>query len=88
MSAAGVTDIVHIMYSKSASTNVKDISVNVANLEKACAAVPAPTRCHLVNTDDAIKNDLAIDGIHPVEGANTRVAKVVAELMASEGMRR
>jgi hypothetical protein len=88
MSAAGVTDIVHVMDSKSASKDVKDIGVNVANLEKACAAVPAPTRCRLVNTDDASKNDLAFDGIHPIAAANDRVAKVLVDLMASEGMRR
>jgi len=82
MSAAGVTDIVHVMDSKSASKDVKDIGVNVANLEKACAAVPAPTRCRLVNTDDASKNDLAFDGIHPIAAANDRVAKVLVDLMA------
>jgi lysophospholipase L1-like esterase len=89
MATAGVQDIVYILYSKSANTGrLKDIESNNAALKVLCDAVPLPTRCFTLNTDDLIKNDLAIDGIHPVAAANARVAKAVFDLMTSKGMRR
>jgi hypothetical protein len=88
LSSSGVKDIVHVTYS-SAAGSVKDFDKNVADLEAACAAVPAPTRCHLVKSTPLVaKSDLAIDGIHPLKSANDRIASTISALMSAAGMRR
>jgi hypothetical protein len=45
-------------------------------------------RCHSVDSTDAVMKQIAGDGIHPLQAANDRLAKVVYDLMTSEGMRR
>ena len=45
-------------------------------------------RCHSVNSTSAVMHQIAGDNIHPLAAANTRLAKVVYDLMTSEGMRR
>jgi hypothetical protein len=88
LSASGVKDIVHVTYS-SAAGSVKDFDKNVDDLAAACAAVPAPTRCHLVKSTPLVaKSDLAIDGIHPLKSANDRIASTISALMGAAGMRR
>jgi hypothetical protein len=88
LSSSGVKDIVHVTYS-SAAGSVKDFDKNVADLEAACAAVPAPARCHLVKSTALVaKSDLAIDGIHPLKSANDRIATTISALMTAAGMRR
>lgn len=90
MAAAGVTDIVHIMYAKVAGDGVKEGEANAASLKQLCDNVPAPARCHLFFTDAYVKtkSDLVIDGIHPSAASNTNMAKALVEFMAKEGMRR
>jgi hypothetical protein len=41
-----------------------------------------------VDSTAAVMKQIAGDGIHPLQAANTRLAKVVYDLMTSEGMRR
>jgi lysophospholipase L1-like esterase len=88
MAAAGVQDIVHVLYANSAGDGLKDADANNMGLQKLCDAVPAPTRCHLVGTDDLVMNSIAIDGIHPTTAANDRMAKAIYQLMEKERMRR
>lgn len=88
MAAAGVQDIVQVMYAKSADDGLKDADENAMGLQKLCEEVPAPTRCHLVDTDDLVMNSIALDGIHPTSAANDRMAKAIYTLMESEHMRR
>jgi lysophospholipase L1-like esterase len=89
MSKDGVMDVVHIMYSSSAGNPLKDREANNKALADACAAVPLPMRCHLLNTDTLIqKADIRSDGIHPTSAGYDKIGKAVFELMVKEGMRR
>lgn len=89
MAAAGVKDIIHIAYAKSAGAGFKDAEENAKNLAALCAAVPAPTRCRIVNTDALVgARGIAIDGIHPTQAANDRIATAVYELMEAEHIAR
>lgn len=90
MAAAGVQDIIHIMYANDATGNtLKKSAENAMGLAKICSEVMAPARCHLFATDDLIKaSDIAIDGIHPLASANDRVAAALEKLMADQHIRR
>jgi len=89
MAAAGVQDIIHIMYAKVAGAGVKDGEANAASLKALCDAVPAPTRCHLFFTDAYVKakSDL-VDGIHPHARVNRLIATGVLDYMTKQGIRR
>jgi lysophospholipase L1-like esterase len=90
MAAAGVQDIIHIMYANDATGNtLKKSDDNAKGLAEICSKVMAPARCHLFATDDLIKaSDIAIDGIHPLASANDRVAAALEKLMADQHIRR
>lgn len=89
MSADGVQDVVHVMYSASAGSSIKDREANNQKLAQQCAAVPPPLRCHLLSTDSLIgPNDLRSDGIHPTDEGYDKIGKAVFDLMVKEGMRR
>jgi lysophospholipase L1-like esterase len=89
MSKDGVQDVVHVMYSASAGTAMFDRAENNRKLGEACAAVPPPLRCHLLNTDALItKADMRSDGIHPTDPGYDKIGKAVWDLMVKEGMRR
>lgn len=89
MSKDGVQDVIHVMYSSSAGTPIKDREANNQKLAEACAAVPPPTRCHLLNTDMIItRMNLGSDGIHPTAEGYDAIGKAVFDLMTREGMRR
>ena len=53
----------------------------------ACAAVPAPLRCHFVDSDPVIMMQL-LDGVHPTPDGCQKLGKAVFDLMTKEGMRR
>jgi hypothetical protein len=90
MSKDGVMDVIHVMYSSSAGDPIKDREANNKALADACAAVPPPMRCHLLNTDMLITKEYInpLDGIHPTDEGYDRIGKAVYELMTKEGMRR
>lgn len=89
MSKDGVQDVIHVMYSSSAGTAMFDRMANNQKLAEACAAVPPPMRCHLLNTDALItKADMRSDGIHPSDPGYDKIGKAVWDLMVKEGMRR
>ena len=90
MAAAGVQDVIHIMYANGATGGtLKKSDENAKGLAEICSQVMAPARCHLFATDDLIKaSDIAIDGIHPLASANDRVAAALVKLMADQHIRR
>ena len=87
MSAAGVRDVIHVMYSAAAVANnpVKDLAVHNARLKQLCSSHP-PMRCFQLNTD-ALAMDL-LDGVHPLPSGYDAIGKAVFDLMVKEGMRR
>lgn len=89
MSTDGVQDVIHVMYSKSAGSGVMNRDKHNEQMAEVCAAVPAPLRCHLLNTDELIgPSDMRGDGIHPTDSGYDKIGKAVFELMEEEGMRR
>ncbi len=87
MATDGVQDIVYIQYAADVGT--------VSPSLRGDKGVPPPTictsgkvRCYSVDTTDAVMMQIAADGIHPLQAANTRIAQVVYALMQKEGMRR
>jgi hypothetical protein len=88
MSMDGVTDVVHIEYSRYSGGGLKDPAANEMALQSICDAVPQPMHCHLLNTDMLVGMDLMADGIHPSAAACDRVAQAVTDMMKADGMRR
>jgi len=89
MSSDGVEDVIHVMYSASAGSGVKNRATHNTKMAEVCAAVPAPLRCHLLNTDTLIgPSDMRSDGIHPTDPGYEKIGKAVFELMEKDGMRR
>jgi hypothetical protein len=89
MSTDGVQDVIHVMYSGSAGSGVKNRETHNVKMAEVCAAVPAPLHCHLLNTDMLIgPSDMRGDGIHPTDPGYDKIGKAVFELMEKEGMRR
>ena len=89
MSTDGVQDVIHVMYSASAGSGVKNRDAHNAKMAEVCAAVPAPLHCHLLDTDMLIgPSDMRSDGIHPTDPGYDKIGKAVFELMEKEGMRR
>jgi hypothetical protein len=86
MSADGVQDVVHVLYSSDAGSGVKTDAG--AGIKKLCDSVPPPLRCHLLPTDDLVNGSLRADGIHPSNAAYDRIGKAVYDLMVAKGMRR
>jgi hypothetical protein len=88
MSKDGVQDVIHVMYSASAGSGVKNRAENNKKLAESCAAVPGPMRCHLLNTDELIKKEDLADEVHPNSAGYDRIGQAVFDLMVKEGMRR
>jgi hypothetical protein len=89
MSTDGVQDVIHVMYSASAGSGVKNRDAHNKKMAEVCAAVPAPLRCHLLNTDMLIgPSEMRGDGIHPTDPGYDKIGKAVFELMTEKGMRR
>jgi hypothetical protein len=87
MAGDGVQDIVYILYATPEGTSVDFMLPSGDGAKKRCAAVPAPTRCHIVETLATVMGDIP-DDIHPSQVASDRIGKVVVDLMAAQGMRR
>jgi hypothetical protein len=87
MAGDGVQDIVYILYATPEGTSVDFALPSGDGAKKRCANVPAPMRCHIVETLATVMGDIP-DGIHPSQVASDRIGKVVVDLMAAQGMRR
>jgi hypothetical protein len=87
MANDGVQDIVYIQYAEDVGTlNASLRGDNGTKTPEICLS--GKVRCHAVNTTAAVMHQIAGDNIHPLQAANDRVAKVVYDLMVSEGIRR
>jgi hypothetical protein len=88
MAADGVEDIVHIRYTDNTGTlNPSLQGDNGLPTPKICLS--GKVRCHGVTTTDIVAaTDLAADGIHPLQAANTKIAQRTTDLMTKEGIRR
>lgn len=88
MAEDGVQDIVHIRYTDNTGTLHPSLQGS-KGLPVPSICLSGKVRCHAVETTDIVAaTDLAVDGIHPLQSANDRIAKRTFELMTSEGMRR
>jgi hypothetical protein len=87
MANDGVEDIVYIQY----ADNVGVVPASLrgdAGVGTPSICLSGRVRCHSVDTTAAVMSQIAADGIHPLQAANTRIAAQVYQLMVSEGMRR
>lgn len=87
MAADGVQDVIYVQYSNPEGNNVDYAQASGDGLAKRCAEVPAPLRCHRVETLDIVMGDIP-DGIHPSSVAYDRLGVAVHDLMTEQGMRR
>lgn len=94
MAADGVQDVVIVGYSRKVNplfllgTVSKSVEYSATKIDPLCAAVPAPLRCHSLDSDTAAPNLMFVDGIHPDGAGFDAIATAVWELMKSKGMRR
>jgi hypothetical protein len=82
-----VQDIVYIQYADDVGT-LNDSLRGDKGTKPPAICTTGRVRCHAVNTTAAVMHQIAADNIHPLQAANDRVAKVVADLMVQEGIRR
>ena len=87
MSMDGVQDVVYVQYSDPEGNDVDFALPDGDSVKTRCAAVPAPLRCHTLETNVLVMQDIP-DGIHPSAAGFERIAKGVYELMVDQGMRR
>jgi hypothetical protein len=88
MAEYGVQDIVYIRYTNNTGTIDPSLQGD-KGLPTPKICLSGRVRCHSVETTDIVAaTDLAVDGIHPLSAANTRIAKRVFDLMTSQGIRR
>jgi hypothetical protein len=85
MAADNVQDVVYVQYANDVGTVDPSLRMNMG-VPTICTT--GRIRCHSVDSTNAIMKQIAADGIHPLQAANTRLAKQVYDLMTSEGMRR
>ncbi len=85
MAEDGVKDVVYIRYSDDAGSTSDSIREMGRMPPPICTA--GKIRCHSIETTEAVMKDL-IDGIHPSQRANDRVAKVIVDYMEKNGIRR
>jgi hypothetical protein len=80
-----VLDIVYIQYASDVGTVDPTLRMQMA-VPSICTT--GRVRCHAVDTTMSVMHQIAADGIHPLQAANTRVAKQVYDLMTAQGIRR
>ena len=87
MATDGVQDVIYVEYSNPEGKNVDFALPSGDSAPARCAAVPAPLRCHILETLDIVMGDIP-DGVHPSAAGYDRIGQAVHELMIAEGMRR
>jgi hypothetical protein len=94
MARDGVQDVVVIGYSVKVMplglvATSKSVRYSDSKITPLCGMVPAPLRCHSMNTDMAVPDlTLSGDGIHPDAATYDKIGAAVWELMKAKGMRR
>lgn len=87
MGAAGVDDIIHILYADVAG-DVQNIEENNQAVRNLCAAVTS-ARCHIFDSNEIVTMESQLaDGIHPTVATNRRLATAIYEYMEEQGIRR
>jgi hypothetical protein len=88
MAESGVQDIIRVKYATDSGTVADSLlkDPTLATVPPICTT--GKVRCHAVETTDLVMGQRAADGIHPLAGANDRMAKAIFDLMAQEGIRR
>lgn len=84
MGANGVEDVVYIAYSSAAGSAPGAALESAKNLEQDCAGAEETLgiKCHFVPTEDIVKKgNLILDGIHPNQATNNRIAQRVYQVM-------
>lgn len=90
MGKAGVKDVVYIGYAEGAGNSPAVVTNSKTNgVGEACDAM-TEIRCHWFDSTPVIggKRGLGLDGIHPTQPSNDKLAKTILELMEKEGVRR
>jgi lysophospholipase L1-like esterase len=85
MADDGVQDVVYIRYSDDAGSTADNIREMGRMPPPICTT--GKIRCHSLETTEAVMAQL-IDGIHPSQAANDRVAKMIVDYMEKNGIRR
>jgi hypothetical protein len=87
MAADGVQDVIYVQYSNPEGNNVDFSLPSGDGVGPRCEDVPAPLRCHRLETLDIVMGDIP-DGIHPSGPAYDRIGQAVLDMMVERGMRR
>jgi hypothetical protein len=87
MAEDGVKDVVYILYATPQGETVDFALPDGDGARKRCAQVPAPMRCHILETLDIVMGDIP-DSIHPSQAASDRIGQAVVDLLASQSIRR
>jgi lysophospholipase L1-like esterase len=87
MAEDGVKDVVYILYATPMNESVDFALPDGDSAKKRCENVPAPMRCHILETLDLVMGDIP-DGIHPSAVAADRIGQAVVDLLEKEGIRR
>jgi len=87
MAEDGVRDVVYILYATPMGESVDFALPDGDSVKARCAKVPAPMRCHILETLDLVMGDIP-DGIHPSAAASDRIGQAVVELLEEGGIRR
>lgn len=95
MSKDGVRDVIIVGYTRKAklflsgAALTKVSAYTASKIPPLCEAVPAPLRCHAIDSDLEVP-DLALrsDNIHPDDASYVKLGQAVFELMEEKGMRR
>jgi hypothetical protein len=87
MALDGVQDVIYILYATPAGKSVDFALPDGDGARPRCANVPAPLRCHILETLDIVMGDIP-DGIHPSQAASDRIGQAAYDMMVERGMRR
>lgn len=86
MSADGVQDVIYVQYSDNAGSTPADSRGVNKSIVKVCYA--GKLSCHTVATTDLVAKADLLDGIHPNDAGNDRIAKRILMTMEERGIRR
>jgi hypothetical protein len=87
MATDGVEDVVMIQYADNVGSTAQSLRGD-GGVGTPAICFTGKIRCHGVDTTAAVMSQIAADGIHPLQAANTRIATLVYNLMVQQGMRR
>ena len=87
MATDGVEDVVYIQYASNVGSTAQSLRGD-GGVGTPAICLTGKIRCHSVDTTAAVMSQIAADGIHPLQAANTRIATLVYNLMVQDGMRR